>query len=78
MEGLTADRTRLLRICLVCACFSGMPAYSVNIHSVGGSVVDKNNIFSLSGSSVFTGGEQLATAEELSPFNSSRCAKRQQ
>ena len=51
-----------------------MPAYSVNIHSVGGSIVDRNNLLDLLVSSVFNGGEQLATAEELSPFNSSMCA----
>ena len=58
----------------VCACVSGMPAYSVNIHSVGGSVVDKNNLLDLPVSSVFTSGNQLATAEKLSPYDSSRCA----
>ena len=54
-----------------------MPAYFVNTHLVGGSVVDKNNLLDLPGSSVFTGGELLATAEELSPYDSSRCAQRQ-
>lgn len=81
MKVLTADRTRLICICLLCVCLrfrDAYAAYSVNIHSVGGSVVDKNNLVDLSGSSMFTSGEQLAMAEELSPVNSSRCAQRQQ
>ena len=61
----------------VCVCVSGMSAYFVNIHLVGGSVVDKNNLLDLSGSSMFTGGEPLATAEELSPYDNSMCAQRQ-
>eukprot|EP01050_Picozoa_sp_SAG11_P006898 SAG11_NODE_556_length_8552_cov_8.500651_6_plen_54_part_00 len=53
-----------------------MPAYFVNIHSVGGSVVSKNNLLDMLGSSLITGVEQLATVEELPPFNNSKCAKR--
>ena len=55
-----------------------MSAYSVDTMLVGGSVVDKNNLFDLPVSSVFTSGEQLATAEKRSSFNSSRYAQRQQ
>ena len=62
-------------IYLLCVCILfAMSAYSVDILSVGGSIVGKNNLFDLPRSSVLTSGKQLATAEELSSFNSSRYA----
>eukprot|EP01052_Picozoa_sp_SAG31_P006232 SAG31_NODE_284_length_18497_cov_11.811773_18_plen_249_part_00 len=74
---LTANRTRLIRICLdVCVCVSGMHAYFVNIHLVGGSVVDKNNLLYVPNSPVFTGGEQHDVAAGVS-FGSSMCAQHQ-